>query len=242
MADWLICATFCLLLGASGWPWAGLLTGRRPPPVARAALSYLIGAALVTLGLLAVAFARIPVNRNALLAVVAAWWAVGMILARRASPPPSAPPSLVGRMASAIPALGVSALGLGYIIVEVFRNGPVDGTDFVLFWGKKGLALFLEHDLDFSRLNDMRGYYPLELSNLYGATHLLLGHVNDEVIKLPLALFPISLAVVTWWMCRLVVSPAVAAAAVALPVTAPVFAVSAANGSADLVMASPGLV
>jgi Dolichyl-phosphate-mannose-protein mannosyltransferase len=238
VADWLICAVFCLLLGAAGWPWAALLAGRRPPPVARAALSYLIGVALVTLGLLFVAFVRIPVDRNALLAVIAAWWVAGTILTRRTRPLRSAPPSPAGRMTTAVPALAVAALGLGYILVEVFRNGTVHGTDFVSFWGKKGLALFLEHDLAFSRLDDAHTYYPLELSNLYGASHLMLGHVNDEVIKLPLALFPISLAVVAWWMCRLLVSPAIAAAAVALPVTAPFFAKSASIGSADLVVAS----
>jgi hypothetical protein len=237
MADWLISGAFCLLLAGSGWPWAEVLAGRRPPPLAQAGLGYLVGSALVTLGMLLVAFAHIPITRAAVLGVIAGWWAIGEVVRRRRSrPEPS--PAAGGRIAPAVPALAVAVAGLAYMVLEVFRSGRVDGTDFIAFWGRKGLAVFFEHNLDFSNLHDVHNYYPLEISNLFGGLYLLLGHVNDEVIRLPLTLFAVSLAVVTWWMCRLVMSPALAALAVALPITAPHFSDLAVNGGADFAMAA----
>jgi hypothetical protein len=225
------------LVTAAGWPWAEVLAGRRPTPVARAGLGYLIGGALVTLGMLLEAFAHVPLTRAAVLAAIAGWWGVGEVVRRRHSRTGS-DAAAPGRIALAAPALAVAVAGLAYMLLEVFRSGGVNGTDFISFWGRKGLAVFFEHNLNFSKLHDVHTYYPLEISNLFGGVYLLLGHVNDEVIRLPLTLFAVSLAVVTWWMCRLVMSPALAALAVALPITAPRSADLVVSGSADFAMAA----
>src|SRR5260221_1064547 len=167
MADWLISGAFCLVLAGSGWPWAEVLAGRRPPPLAQAGLGYLIGSALVTLGMLLLAFAHIPITRATVVGVIAGWWAVGEAVRRRRSRPEPGP-AVAGRIALAVPALAVAVAGLAYMLLEVFRSGRVDGTDFIAFWGKKGLAVFFEHNLNFSNLHDVHNYYPLEISNLFG--------------------------------------------------------------------------
>jgi hypothetical protein len=237
-SDWLLCALYCSLLALAGWPWAALSTGRRPTPVGRAGLAYLIGAALVTLGLLLVAFVDISITRPALVIVMAVVWALGTALERLRRPLPASQAPVRGSWRPALPALAVAVAGLGYLLLRVLLAGAVPGSDYISFWGRKGLAVFFEHNLDFALLRMNHTSYPLEISNLYGGLYLFLGHVNDQVIGLPLVMFAVSLAGATWWMCRLVMPPAVAAAAVALPITAPQLAASAVNGSADAAVAA----
>jgi hypothetical protein len=236
-SDWLLAALWCGLLAASGWPWVPILAGRRPTPVGRAGLAYLTGTAMVTLGMLAIAFVHISISRVSLLVVIATVGAMGLTLGRRARPPAAGPPA-GGRLVAAAPVLGLVAAALAYLLIRACLSGAVDGPDFVAFWGRKGLAVFYDHNLDFVHARKDRASYPLEVSNLYGGLYLFLGHVNDQVIRLPLVLMPISMTAASWWLCRLVLSPLASAVAVALPLTTPEIASASMNGLVDAAVAA----
>ena len=234
--DWALAALFCCVLAGVGAPWVPPLAGRRPPLIAWAGLGYLTGAAQVTAGLLGAALLGMPINRLTLGLVAAAWLLLGLGVLHRSASLGSITPLVGGDIRAAIPVLVVAVIGLGYIGVTV-ANGPIDSIDFIGFWGKRGVAMFIDHNLDFHLIHDKdHTYYPLELSNLYGSVDILLGHVNDQVIRLPLAAFAAALAASTWWLCRLAMPPLAAALAVALPITTQQYAASTGSGLADMVM------
>ena len=197
---------------------------------------YLTGAGQVTAGLLVAALLGMPINRLTLGLVAAAWLLLGLGVLNRSASLGSITPLVGGDIRAAIPVLVVAMIGLGYIGVTV-ANGPIDSIDFIGFWGKRGVAMFIDHNLDFHLIHDKdHTYYPLELSNVYGSVDILLGHVNDQVIRLPLAAFAAALAASTWWLCRLAMPPLAAAVAVALPITTQQYAASTGSGLADMVM------
>lgn len=234
--DWLWCGVYCGLLTLAGWPWVPVLCGRRPTPVGWASLAYLSGAALVTLGLLLAALAHIPITRLTVIGAMVAAGALGLGAWRPRRMACIRQPPLPGSLRAAAPALAVAGAGIAYLTAKAILSGHVDGTDFVAFWGKKGLVVFFEHSLDFG--HGLHANYPLELGNLYGGLYLFLGHVNDQVIRIPLLLYGAALAGAAWWLCRLVMPPIWAAVAIALPTTTPQLDVSVMNGSADAAVAA----
>jgi 4-amino-4-deoxy-L-arabinose transferase-like glycosyltransferase len=150
------------------------------------------------------------------------------------------PPALMvpGSFRLAVVPLLLAAATLAFGLLQAFRLGSIESIDFLKAWGLKGTALFEEGNLDFSNLSGPHLFYPLEVSNLNGAFYVLLGKVDDEVVRLPAALFGISLALVLWWLARLMLPPAGAGLAVALAVMTPEFTGLMTNGLADLVLAA----
>ncbi len=236
MTDWLLCAGVCVLLVVVGWRWAALLAETRMPFLVRACLAYLAGTALMTLGMLLVALIGLPVDRLTVVAAFAGVWAAGRGVAHAGHPAPPATVPGSGRLA--LPAALAAAAALGFGLVQVVRLGGVDSIDFVKAWGLKGTYVLVHHDLDFAGLAAPHRFYPLEVSNLNGAQYVLLGHVNDTVVRLPMALFGVSLAGCMWWLCRRFLPPAAAATAVALAVCTPEFTTSMTSGLADLTVAA----
>ncbi len=234
MRDWLLAAATCLLFVWAGRPWTQRVAGSRPGRWARHGLSYLCGTALVSLAMLGVAFAGLPVNRWTL---ALAFVAVRLAGRGGAAPADRAPLPGRGGWMAALPLAAVVAT-LGFGMLQAFRLGGIDSIDFLKAWGLKGVAVLEDHSLDFSRLSGPHLFYPLEVSNTNGAVLLVLGHVNDAVLRLPAALFAVALVLVMWWLLRLVMLPAAAAAAIALAVMTPEFATLMTNGLADLVLAS----
>ena len=81
--------------------------------------------------------------------------------------------------------------------------------------------MFHDGNLQFDGLSGPNLFYPLQVSNLTGAFYVLLGRVDNSVVRLPVALFGVSLALVLWWLVRDLLPPAGAALAVALAVATP---------------------
>ena len=232
MTDWTLTILFCALVAGAGWPWTASLIGERLHPAVRISFGYLIGTALVTLGESGLAFVHIPIVRPTLLLVIAAVTGGGVLMARgRAMTQPREQP---GPLWPALVLLAPVALALGVALAQAFLLSNVDQVDFLRAWGKKGLSLFYAHNLNFRPLGGRHGYYPLELSNMFGSLYLFLGHVNDTVIRLPMVLYGVALVPSMWWMCRRVLPPAGAAGAIALTVTAPQFIIHSSVGQADL--------
>lgn len=234
MSDWLLAIATCLLLAWAGRPWARRVAGSAPGRRGLHGLSYLCGTAMVSLAMLGVALIGLPVNRWTL--------AVAFLIVRatgsgRPALPERRPLPGRGGPAVALPMAAVVAT-LGFGMLQAFRLGGIDSIDFLKAWGLKGVTVLDDHSLDFSRLSGPHLFYPLEVSNVNGAVLLVLGHVNDSVLRLPAALFAVSLAAVMWWLLRLVMPPAPAAAAIALAVMTPEFTTLMTNGLADLVLAS----
>ncbi|MDX6521406.1 MAG: hypothetical protein QOF08_2011 [Gaiellales bacterium] len=234
MSDWLLAIATCLLFVWAGRPWAQRVAGSRPGRWPRHGLSYLCGTALVSLAMLGVAFVGLPVNRWTLAAAF-----VIVRFSGRGAPAPAERRPLSGRrgMATLLP-LAAAGATLGFGMLQAFRLGGIDSIDFLKAWGLKAVAVLDDQSLDFSRLSGPHLFYPLEVSNTNGAVLLVMGHVNDSVLRLPAALFGLALAAVMWWLLRLVMPPAPAAAAIALAVMTPEFTTLMTNGLADLVLAS----
>jgi hypothetical protein len=234
VSDWLVTSLGCVALVVAGWPWAQRLPGARPTAWAAMGLAYLCGTALFTLAMLAVAFLGLDLNRLWLAVTLAAVWGAGFAAGRR--PPPA--PAVAGAFWPAVVPLLLAAATLAFGLLQAFRLGSIESIDFLKAWGLKGTALFEEGNLDFSQLSGPHLFYPLEVSNLNGAFYVLLGHVDDEVVRLPAALFGIALALVLWWLARLMLPPVGAAFAVALAVMTPELTGLMTNGLADLALAA----
>jgi Dolichyl-phosphate-mannose-protein mannosyltransferase len=234
VSDWLLAFATCLLFVWAGRPWTQRVAGSRPGRWARHGLSYLCGTALVSLAMLGVAFVGLPVNRWTL----AAAFLIVRVAGRGAPAPPERRPLPGRRGAATLLPLAAAAATLGFGMLQAFRLGGIDSIDFLKAWGLKGVAVLDDHSLDFSRLSGPHLFYPLEVSNTNGAVLLVMGHVNDSVLRLSAALFALALAAVMWWLLRLVMPPAPAAAAIALAVMTPEFTNLMTNGLADLVLAS----
>ena len=237
MRDWLLTGGMCAATVAAGWPWVPYLTGVRPSPLGRAALGWLVGAALVSLAMLLVVYPGLPLNRATLALAFAGTFALGSFLDGR-SPPRHAQGPAPGSLRPAIVLLVVTGAALAYGVLLVFRLGPIDSTDFVKAWGLKASFAFQQHDLTFSGHAGPHLFYPLLVSNMNAAVYLTLGHVNDTVVRLPGALFGVATAGSTWWLLRLRVAPVWAAFAVCLAVTTPVFTTTMTSGLADLTTAA----
>jgi hypothetical protein len=237
MRDWAGTTLVCVATTAAGWPWASYLTGQRPPPLARAALAWLVGAALVTLAMLIVVYPGLPLNRASLAVAFAGTFALGWALDRR-SPRRRSTALVPGSMWAAAAPGAVALAALAYGSVLAFRLGPVDSTDFVNIWGIKGVFAFEDHSLAFSGHHGSHIFYPLLVSNLNAAVYIALGHVNDTVVRLPGALFGLAVAGAMWWLLRLRAPPAWAALAVCLAVTTPEFTITMTSGLADLTTAA----
>jgi hypothetical protein len=234
VSDWLLAIATCLLLAWAGRPWARRVAGSAPGRWGLHGLSYLCGTAMVSLAMLGVALIGLPVNRWTL--------AVAFLIVRatgsgRPALPERRPLPGRGGPAVALPMAAVVAT-LGFGMLQAFRLGGIDSIDFLKAWGLKGVTVLDDHSLDFSRLSGPHLFYPLEVSNLNGAFYVLLGRVDDEVVRLPAALFGVSLALALWWLARLMMPPAGAALAVALAVMTPQFTSLMTNGMADLVVAA----
>ena len=143
-----------------------------------------------------------------------------------------------GPIAPALPLLGLTAATLAFGLVQALRLGPIEAIDFLKAWGLKGTAMFHDGNLQFDGLSGPNLFYPLQVSNLTGAFYVLLGRVDDSVVRLPVALFGVALALVLWWLVRDLLPPAGAALAVALAVATPQFTVLMTDGLADLVLAA----
>jgi hypothetical protein len=235
--DWLLTGGMCAATVGAGWPWVPYLTGVQASALARAALGWLIGAALVSLAMLIVVYPGLPLNRVTLASAFAGTFAVGFLLERRSAP--RRPQVLApGRLRPAAVPLALAGLALAYGVLLAFRLGAIDSTDFVKAWGLKAIFAFQQHDLTFSGHAGPHLFYPLLVSNMNAAVYLMLGHVNDTVVRLPGALFGVALAGSTWWLLRLRVAPVWAALAVCLVVTTPEFTTTMTSGLADLTTAA----
>jgi hypothetical protein len=241
MTDWLLALLFCALVAGVGWPWVTVLVGGRPPLAGALGLAYLIGAALTTLGMLAVAFVELPVNRATVLLEMAAVAALGIALARRRAPR-AVTPAIPGPMLAALPALAVAVAALAAGTIQAFLIGPASHTDFINAWGLKALAVFEEQDLDFEHVQTVHAYYPLLISNLHGALHLFVGTVDDRLVRIPQAGIGLALAGSMWWLCRTFLPPAGAALALALAAVTHDFVEAMTLGLADMGVAAYVLV
>jgi hypothetical protein len=233
--NWAVTAIGCALVVWCGLPWARGIAGSRPGRLPLLGLAYLTGTALLTLALLGVALVGGRENRLSLLVALLAVRFIGRRFVDR-TPPPATP--VAGPFWPAVPLLAAAAAALAYGTAQAFRLGPITSIDFLKAWGLKGTAMFTDGSLDFSRLTGPHLFYPLEVSNLNGGFYILLGRVDDTVVRLPAALFGIALAVVLWWMVREFLPPAGAALAVALAVMVPEVTTQMTNGLADLVVAA----
>lgn len=227
-------AVFCAAVIAAGWPWTHVLIGDRMHPVVRVSFGYLIGAALVTLAELGAAFLHIPIVRGTVLACLVGVFAVGLVLARRGRDRDSE--TVPGPMRWAYALFVPIGVVMAAIAGQAVENGAPDHVDFLRAWGKKGLEVFTDHNLNFAHLGGPHGYYPLEISNLFGSFYLLRGRPDDSVIRVELALFALALVPVMWWMCRRILPPVSSAGAIALAVCLPQFILHASRGQADLAM------
>ena len=235
MIAWVVTAGGCAALVWSGLPWARALAGSRPGRWPLYGLGYLTGTALVTLGLLLVSLAGLPIGRLTLALV---WIGVRLTGRRFADRTPPAAAPVPGPIAPALPLLALTAATLTFGLVQALRLGPIEAVDFLKAWGLKGTAMFHDGNLQFEGLSGPNLFYPLQVSNLTGAFYVLLGRVDDSVVRLPAALFGVSLALVLWWLARELLPPAGAALAVALAVATPQFTVLMTDGLADLVLAA----
>ncbi len=237
MSDWAFTAAVCAAFAAAGFEWTGALAPSAPR-VPRLGLAYLVGTALVTLAMMLIALVGAPVNRLTVvlafvLAAASGRWAAG----RRAGSVPRDRPALGGPLAVALLALAAVPLVDG--LIEVVRRGPITEGDYLHAWGLRGLWELAEHSMRFHGHTGPNLFYPLEISNVNGATWVMLGHVNDSVVRLPQALYGVALAPVMWWLLQLLaLPPAGAALGVALTVSTPQFVDHMTKGLADLAVAA----
>jgi len=234
MIEWLLVILACALMAWAGVPWASMVPPARPGRAVTWALGYLCGAALVTLGMLVLAFVALPINRITVLLTVLAVRLLGSRGRRRPRRPPVA--GTVDAWTAA--GLAVIAAALAFGIVQAVRLGGIDSIDFLKAWGLKGVAVATTHNIDFSNLSGPHLFYPLEVSNVNAAVFLITGNLHDGVLRLPAALFGVALAASMWWLLRLVLPPRPVVAAIALTVTAPEFIGMMTSGLADLVVAA----
>ena len=106
MIAWVVTAGGCAALVWCGLPWARGLAGSRPGRWPLYGLGYLTGTALVTLGLLLVSLAGLPIGRLTLALVL-----IGVRLPGRRFvdlTPPAASP-VPGPLGPALPLLGLTA-------------------------------------------------------------------------------------------------------------------------------------
>jgi hypothetical protein len=237
VSDWIMIVVFCAVVTVVGWPWVEVLTGHRIGLIPQAGLAYLIGVAGVTLGELGVDYLGLPIVRPTMIGVFVVGFAIGFAARRRrtASQRPGEEP---GSMLQAALPLALGALGLAFAVLLAFRLGRVQHPDFLDAWGIKGLSLFYHHNMLFADIVGPHRYYPPETSNLFGSAYLWLGHVDDRVIRVPLAMFGVSLAAAIWGLTRPVLSPWASATAVALAIGTPEFMIQMTNGQADAAVAT----
>jgi len=236
MTDRLATLAFCAALILAGWWWVEVLLRDRPGIAVRASFGYLIGTATVTLLELGVAFLSVPIGRGAVLGSVIFSAVSGWAVTRRRMPAPV--PAIPGAMWPALILLVPAAIALGSGVAHAVTLGHVDQDDFLRAWGKKALYLYYYRDLDFRNPGVTHGYYPLEVSNLFGSLYLLLGHVNDAVVRLQLVLYAVATAPASWWLLRRVLPPAGAAGAVSLALATPQVVIHSARGQADIAAAA----
>lgn len=234
MTDWLIAILVCAAFVIAGRRWVGWIAPISLSLFPELALGYLIGTALVTLGMLGVALIGLPVDRLTL--------ALSFVLVWRFAPKPAAASAgaspVPGRLRlPGMACLGLAAAAVGFGMIEAFRLGPIDTVDFQKAWGLKAVAVAHDHSMDFSHITSPNLFYPLEYSNVNAAVLLALGHLNDSVLRLPAALFGLALPLAIWPLLRLLLSPAAAAAALALAVSAPEFTRQMTSGLADVAVA-----
>jgi dolichyl-phosphate-mannose-protein mannosyltransferase len=234
VTDWIAAIALCTGFAIAGWWWVSAVIGERMGLVPHASFAYLFGTALVTLAELGVAFVGIPLGRVAILGAAAAVTSAGWLVARRRTPIRSVP--VDGPLPTALLLLMPAAVALGVATIHAWSLGHVDQVDFLRAWGRKGLSLYYYRDLEFTHLGSPYAYYPLELSNVFGTLYVMLGHVNDSVIRLPMALYGIAMAPSSWWLLRHVMPPAAAAGAVSLAVATPQFIIHSSLGQADLAL------
>lgn len=238
MSGWLGATVFCGGLVAAGWWWAVVLPGARPSHIVRASLAYLVGAALVTLGMMLVALIGLPITRLTLAGCFLGSALTGWLAQSRRRP--LSPRAMIqnGGRGPALALLAVAGLALVLGVAQAVLLGPVDHIDFIRAWGLKGMEVFANQSLSFPHVSRNWRFYPLEIPNVFAALYIVLGRVDETVIRLPLALYGCSMAAAMWWMVRLVLPPAPTALAVALAVTTPEFVTSMGNGLADSAVAA----
>jgi hypothetical protein len=234
LTDWLETGLVCAALIWAGWPWARSIPAADPGVMASVALAYLTGTALVSLAMLGVAIVGLPLDRLTLLLCF-------VVVRSLRSSNPSLPrsvryPGMTTRTTYALVAVAVLTVGFG--LIEALRLGSIESTDFLKAWGLKGVAVAVDHNLDFDHISSPNLFYPLEVSNVNGAVLIAIGHLTDSVLRVPAALYGLSLVGVTWWLLRLMMPPTAAAAAVALAVLTPEFSRQMTSGLADLALAS----
>jgi hypothetical protein len=234
MIEWTLATLACALMAWAGAPWARMVPAARPGPAMTWALGYLCGAALVTLGMLALAFVALPIDRITVLLTIMAVRLLGSRGHRRPRRTPITGTIDVWTGAG----LAVIAAALAFGLLQAVRLGGIDSIDFLKAWGLKGVAVASTHNIDFSNLSGPHLFYPLLVSNLNAAVFLITGNLDDAVLRLPAALFGVALAASMWWLLRLVLPPRPVAAAIALTVTAPEFVGMMTSGLADLVVAA----
>ena len=235
MSDRFAAVALCLGFVAVGWWWVPALIGERMSVAVRASFAFLFGTALVTLGELGVAFLGIPIGRAAIVGTAGLLTAGGYAAARRRTLIDTIP--VPGSMTPALVLLIPAVIALSAALAQAWLLGHVAQVDFLRAWGKKGLSLYYFRDLDFDYLGSPHAYYPLELSNVFGTLYILLGHVNDSVIRIPMALYGVAMAPSSWWLLRHVMPPAGAAGAVSLAVATPQVIIHSSRGQADLAVA-----
>lgn len=234
--DLLLILLGCAVLVAVGWPWSAILPGELLSISARLGLAYMAGAALTTLGLLLTTFAGLAVGRPAVVLVTASLGIGGAVLARRRDLSRFTISPNSSHVAIALLVLAVVALALG--TANAIRFGAPTNIDFMNAWGLKGKAAFVDGNLSFTHLGQQWLYYPLNVSNLYAATFVVLGHADESVLRVPGALFGVSLAGIVWGLSRRLLPAAASAATVALVVVTPVYVTSMSIGLADLPLAA----
>lgn len=236
MTGWLVTLLVCAALTAAGLDWAVVLAPGAPR-LPRLGMAYLAGAALVTLAMMLIALLDVPVNRASVAAAFLACALGGRIAARRAVPaPPDPPRGPIGRLNAGLAATGAIALAVG--VAVAVRRGPITDPDYLHAWGLRGVYEFAEHSMTFHGHTGPNLYYPLEISNLNAAVWIVLGRVDDTVVRLPQAIFAIAFATVLWWLLRLMLPAFGAALGLTLAVCTPQFVDHMSKGLADLALAS----
>jgi Dolichyl-phosphate-mannose-protein mannosyltransferase len=236
VSAWLGTIGVCAAIAGVGWPWSATLPRERLPLAGRLGLAYLAGVALTTQGLLLTTLIGLDVGRPALALVAIVLLAGGMLLVRGPTFPQT--PIVPGSYRFAAPFLILAGAALTLGVVDAVRFGSPTHIDFLNAWGVKGKVAFVDRNLDFSRLGHRWLYYPLNVSNLYTSVFVVQGSADESLLRVPGALFGVALAGVVWGFGRRLLSPAPAAACVALVVVTPAYVHSMNLALADLPLAA----